>query len=61
MGFFNKVHHDRVHISMVIFVLISILIIGAIHDLDTPDSGMIKPNFEDIRDVKEYFQHYLEK
>ncbi|PWV49634.1 hypothetical protein C7475_105142 [Chitinophaga sp. S165] len=31
------------------------------HDLDAPDAGLIKPNFEDIRDVKDYYQHYLEK
>jgi ABC-type dipeptide/oligopeptide/nickel transport system permease subunit len=61
MGFINKIHHNQVHISAVIFIIISFLITNTIHDLDTPSLGFIKPNFEDIRDVKESFELYFNK
>lgn len=61
MGFINKIHHNQMHISAVIFMIISFLIINTIHDLDTPSLGFIKPSFEDIGDVKESFDLYFNK
>ncbi|SFD47875.1 hypothetical protein SAMN05518672_102111 [Chitinophaga sp. CF118] len=61
MGFINKIHHNKLHITAVIFMIISILIINTIHDLDTPSLGFIRPTFEDIQDVKESFDMYFSK
>jgi ABC-type microcin C transport system permease subunit YejE len=61
MGFINKIHHNRVHITAVIFIIISFLMINTIHDLDTPSLGFIKPSFENLGDVKESFDLYFNK
>ena len=55
MGFVEKFHGNRMHISTLIFVIMSVIILNVIHDLDNPAFGFLKPSIEDIGEVMETF------
>lgn len=55
MGFAEKLHGNRMHISTIIFVIISVIILNVIHDLDNPAFGFLKPSIEDIGEMMETY------
>jgi hypothetical protein len=56
IGFVEKFYDNHVHIIPITFVVISVIILNVIHDLDNPNIGFIKPNFNDITEVMQSFK-----
>jgi hypothetical protein len=52
----QKFYDNHMHIIPITFVVISAIILNAIHDLDSPNIGFIKPNFNDITEVMQSFK-----
>lgn len=59
-GFMRGMMQTRVHISAIIFALMSYIIICVIFDLDSPTSGLIRPDVTEIENIKAVYKSYFE-
>ena len=59
LGFLRGMLHTKMHISAIIFAVMSYIILYAIQDLDNPSTGIIKPDFTDIKNIRELYDNYF--
>ncbi|HWV72780.1 MAG TPA: hypothetical protein VN040_13725, partial [Pseudosphingobacterium sp.] len=59
LGFLRGMLHTKMHISAIIFAVMSYIILYAIQDLDNPSMGIIKPDFTDIKNIRELYDNYF--
>lgn len=58
IGFMNRMQENRHHITLVIFIVISTIMTYSIHDMDSPASGFIRPDYADVINIKELMDSY---
>lgn len=59
LGFLRGMLHTKMHISAIIFAVMSYIILYTIQDLDNPSVGIIKPDFTDIKNIRELYDNYF--
>ncbi|QNL51861.1 hypothetical protein H8S90_09935 [Olivibacter sp. SDN3] len=59
LGFLRGMLHTKMHISAIIFAVMSYIILYTIQDLDNPSAGIIKPDFTDIKNIRELYDNYF--
>ena len=52
MGFSNSAQESRHYFVPILFVIISVLTVQAIRDLDNPELGFIRPNYNNLQDLQ---------
>ena len=52
VGFTNSAQETRHYFVPVLFVIISVLTVQAIRDLDSPELGFIRPNYQNLQDLQ---------
>jgi hypothetical protein len=58
LGYMSRMQQNKVFVTIAVFVTISIIMINAVHDLDTPAKGIIRPNYQDLYNIKELIDSY---
>ncbi|WP_166647928.1 hypothetical protein [Hymenobacter sp. UV11] len=57
VGFTNSAQETRHYFVPVLFVIISALTVQAIRDLDNPKLGFIRPNYQNLEDLRRLIEH----
>lgn len=52
VGFMNGFHEKRHYLVPIIYVVIVSLMVQSIRDLDNPYAGTIRPNYDNLKDLK---------
>ena len=52
VGFSNSAQESRHYFVPILFVIISVLTVQAIRDLDNPELGFIRPNYNNLQDLQ---------
>jgi hypothetical protein len=58
IGFMNRMQENKYHITLVIFIVVITIMIYSIHDLDSPATGLIRPNYTDLINIKQLMDNY---
>lgn len=56
VGYLNGASEERHYLGPIIYIVLVVLTIQAIRDLDNPNSGSVKPSYDNLREVKEMIQ-----
>ena len=59
IGFMTIIDNNQTYILATIFLVISTIMVAAIWDLDHPNLGFIRPNYQSITEVSKLFNQYL--
>jgi hypothetical protein len=60
VGFMNRMQENKYHITLVIFIIVVTIMIYSIHDLDSPATGLIRPDYTDIINIKQLMDNYYD-
>lgn len=58
LGYMEKMQQNRIHITLLLFIVISFITINTINDMNSPAIGLIRPDYTDILDIKALTEAY---